>query len=339
MNGKILKNAICSAAVKLEQNRKLIDELNVYPVPDGDTGTNMSMTMNSAKRELSVLPDTATISEVAEKSASAMLRGARGNSGVILSLLFRGFAKGLAGLEEAQGQEIANALEIGVQGAYKSVMQPTEGTILTVARMASQQAQLTARGNADAIAVWEEICKAGEQALEKTPEQLEILKKAGVVDAGGKGLVTIWQAMLDVFHGETPAISTEEITRKQETTAIGRVDLDEEIKFTYCTEFILEKKIKVKRIITVAGFNNIYFDDDDNLYKSFYLKDSELKNISNYCDDIVCITSLNDPYVQPQDADNFVVNCGGKKELINNGGHFNEQGGYTEFRKLLDYIK
>ena len=269
MNGKLLKNAICSATVKLEQNRKMIDELNVYPVPDGDTGTNMSMTMNSAKRELSVLSDTATISEVAEKSASAMLRGARGNSGVILSLLFRGFAKGLAGLEEAQGQEIANALEIGVQAAYKSVMQPTEGTILTVARVASQQAQLIARENADAIAVWEEICQAGEQALEKTPEQLEILKKAGVVDAGGKGLVTIWKAMLDVFHGEAPVTVTEEITRKQETTAIGRVDLDEEIKFTYCTEFILEKKkdcpdsFKLRAYLETIGDCVVVVDDEE----------------------------------------------------------------------------
>ncbi len=269
MNGKLLKNAICSAAVKLEQNRKMIDELNVYPVPDGDTGTNMSMTMNSAKRELSVLSDTATISEVAEKSASAMLRGARGNSGVILSLLFRGFAKGLAGLEEAQGQEIANALEIGVQAAYKSVMQPTEGTILTVARVASQHAQLIARENADAIAVWEEICQAGEQALAKTPEQLEILKKAGVVDAGGKGLVTIWKAMLDVFHGEAPVTVTEEITRKQETTAIGRVDLDEEIKFTYCTEFILEKKkdcpdsFKLRAYLETIGDCVVVVDDEE----------------------------------------------------------------------------
>ena len=117
INGKLLKDALCSAAVRMEQNRKMIDELNVYPVPDGDTGTNMSMTMRTAKRELDVLPDSASISEVAEKAASAMLRGARGNSGVILSRLFRGFSKGLAGLEEADGQEIANALEIGVQAA------------------------------------------------------------------------------------------------------------------------------------------------------------------------------------------------------------------------------
>lgn len=107
----------------------------------------------------------------------------------------------------------------------------------------------------------------------------------------------------------------------------------------FVMKFILEKKIKVKKIITVAGFNNIYFEDDDNLYKSFYLKDSELKNINNYCEEIVCITSNNDPYVGIQDADNFIVNCCGRKVLINDGGHFNEQSGYVEFRELLDFIK
>lgn len=269
MNGKLLRDAICSAAIKIEQNRKMIDELNVYPVPDGDTGTNMSMTMNSAKRELSVLPDTATVSEVAEKAASAMLRGARGNSGVILSLLFRGFAKGLAGLEEAQGQDVANALEIGVQGAYKSVMKPTEGTILTVARMASQQAQLIARENNDEIAVWEEICQTGETALANTPEQLPILKKAGVVDAGGKGLLTIWEAMLAVFHGEASVSVAEETVKKQEVTAIGRVDLEEEIKFTYCTEFILEKKkdcpdsFKLRAYLETIGDCVVVVDDEE----------------------------------------------------------------------------
>ena len=245
MNGKLLKDALCSAAVTIEKNRKAIDELNVYPVPDGDTGTNMSMTMSAARRELSVMSDTATAAEVAEKAAGAMLRGARGNSGVILSLLFRGFAKGLAGHEEADGQDIANALEIGVQAAYKAVMKPTEGTILTVARLGAQQAQLTARDNHDPVAVFEETCKAAAEALANTTEQLPILKKAGVVDAGGKGLLTIWEAMLAVFHGEAPAVPEEKTAapkKQSESIAIGRVDLEEEITFTYCTEFIVEKK-------------------------------------------------------------------------------------------------
>lgn len=268
MNGKLLKDAICSAAVTIEQNRKKIDELNVYPVPDGDTGTNMSMTMISARRALSVLPDDVLLDEVAEKAASAMLRGARGNSGVILSLLFRGFAKGLAGMEEANGQDIANAVEMGVKAAYKSVMKPTEGTILTVARMGAEQAQLTARENHDPVAVWEELCKAASEALEKTPEQLPILKKAGVVDAGGKGLLTIWEAMLGVFHGETPAEPVQEL-RRPETIAIGREDLEEEIKFTYCTEFIVEKKkdcpdpFKLRAYLETIGDCVVVVDDDE----------------------------------------------------------------------------
>ncbi len=270
MNGKLLKEALCSAAVTIEKNRKSIDELNVYPVPDGDTGTNMSMTMSAARRELMVMPDTSTVSEIADKAASAMLRGARGNSGVILSLLFRGFSKGLAGMETAQGTDLANALEIGVQAAYKSVMKPTEGTILTVARMGAQQAQLTARENNDPVAVWEETCKAAAAALEKTPEQLPILKKAGVVDAGGKGLLTVWEAMLAVMHGEKPAeAETPAKSEGSPVTAIGRVDMEEEINFTYCTEFIVEKKkdcpdaFKLRAYLETIGDCVVVVDDDE----------------------------------------------------------------------------
>ncbi|MDE5563556.1 MAG: DAK2 domain-containing protein [Oscillospiraceae bacterium] len=270
MNGKLLKTAICSAAVTIEKYRKEIDELNVYPVPDGDTGTNMSMTMSAAKRELEVLPDSATVSEVAEKAASAMLRGARGNSGVILSLLFRGFAKGMSNLDEAEGRDVANAIENGVKAAYKAVMKPTEGTILTVARMGGQQAQLTAQNNNDPVVVFEEAVRAAETALAQTTEQLPILKKAGVVDAGGKGLVTIWGAMLAVFHGEEPAVSekTAQI-RQTEIIAIGRVDLEEEITYTYCTEFILEKKkdcpdaFKLRAYLETIGDCVVVVDDEE----------------------------------------------------------------------------
>ncbi len=270
MNGKLLKDALCSAAVTIEKNRKAIDELNVYPVPDGDTGTNMSMTMSAARRELMVMPDTSTVSEIADKAASAMLRGARGNSGVILSLLFRGFSKGLAGLETAEGTDLANALEIGVQAAYKSVMKPTEGTILTVARMGAQQAQLTARENNDPVVVWEETCKAAAEALAKTPEQLPILKKAGVVDAGGKGLLTVWEAMLAVMHGEAPAeVEAPAKSEAPTVTAIGRVDMEEDINFTYCTEFIVEKRrdcpdaFKLRAYLETIGDCVVVVDDDE----------------------------------------------------------------------------
>ncbi|MBQ9110889.1 MAG: DAK2 domain-containing protein [Oscillospiraceae bacterium] len=269
MNGKLLKDAICSAAVTLEKNRKAIDELNVYPVPDGDTGTNMSMTLSAARRELMVMSDDAAVSEVADRAASAMLRGARGNSGVILSLLFRGFAKGLAGMETAQSADLANALEIGVQAAYKSVMKPTEGTILTVARLGAQQAQLTARENADVVTVWEETCRAAAEALEQTPEMLPILKKAGVVDAGGKGLLTVWEAMLAVMHGEAPAETEAPAKPEAPVAAIGRVDLEEEINFTYCTEFIVEKHkdcpdpFKLRAYLETIGDCVVVVDDDE----------------------------------------------------------------------------
>ncbi len=271
MNGKLLKSALCSAAVTIEKRRKEIDELNVYPVPDGDTGTNMSMTMTAARRELSVLGDDVTVAAVAEKAASAMLRGARGNSGVILSLLFRGFAKGLAGLEEAKGADIANALEIGVQAAYKAVMKPTEGTILTVARMGAQAAQVAARDSVDPLVVFQATCKAAAEALANTTEQLPILKKAGVVDAGGKGLLTIWQAMLDVMEGKAPEEPEETVSVKKhaESIAIGRVDLEEEITHTYCTEFIVEKKkdcpdpFKLRAYLETIGDCVVVVDDDE----------------------------------------------------------------------------
>lgn len=268
MNGKLLRDALCSAAVTIEKNRRMIDELNVYPVPDGDTGTNMSMTMTAARRVLSVLPDDTAVSEIADKAASAMLRGARGNSGVILSLLFRGFAKGLAGLDEAAVTDVANALEIGVQAAYKAVMKPTEGTILTVARLGAQAAQLAARETEDTTEVWARACEAAEKALAETPEQLPILKKAGVVDAGGKGLVTIWTAMLDVLRGGKPETG-EEIRRKPEKIAFGRVDLEDEIRFTYCTEFMLEKKkdcpdaLKLRAYLETIGDCVVVVDDDE----------------------------------------------------------------------------
>ncbi len=271
MNGKLLKDALCSAAITIEKNKKSIDELNVYPVPDGDTGTNMSMTMSAARRELSVMPDTAAVSEIADKAASAMLRGARGNSGVILSLLFRGFSKGLSGLETAEAKDIANALEIGVQAAYKAVMKPTEGTILTVARLGAQQAQLTARETSDVLTVWDATCKAAAEALAQTPEQLPILKKAGVVDAGGKGLLTIWEAMQAVFHGKAPEEAEAPAKKPEPATvvAVGRQDLEEEINFTYCTEFILEKKkdcpdpFKLRAYLETIGDCVVVVDDDE----------------------------------------------------------------------------
>ncbi|MBQ2755646.1 MAG: DAK2 domain-containing protein, partial [Oscillospiraceae bacterium] len=190
IQGTTLKNAFISAYNSIANVKQKVDELNVFPVPDGDTGNNMSMTMSAAARQLE-REEGKTVSAVANTAASAMLRGARGNSGVILSLLFRGFSKGLAGKDTASGKDLANALTLGVEAAYKAVMKPTEGTILTVARMAAEKATKFAETTDDAVAVFENIYDEARAALALTPEMLPVLKKAGVVDAGGQGLVYI----------------------------------------------------------------------------------------------------------------------------------------------------
>ena len=172
ISGKMLKDSLISAALTLTDMKKQVDELNVYPVPDGDTGTNMSLTLSNAMNALTTVSDDADVSEVASAAASAMLRGARGNSGVITSLLFRGLSKGLAGKKEASCDDIANALEIGVDAAYKSVMKPAEGTILTVARVAAEKARESSFSTNDPVTLWSDICIAAEDALAKTPEQL-----------------------------------------------------------------------------------------------------------------------------------------------------------------------
>ncbi len=241
LSGNIFRNALISAGISIENSRKKVDELNVYPVPDGDTGTNMSLTMSVAVRELEMADDSITVSQAADTAASAMLRGARGNSGVITSLLFRGFAKAFSELNSANCSDIASALDIGVEAAYNSVMNPTEGTILTVAKKAAERAEEIADESDDVAVFWEEVCNAAQEALDRTPEQLPVLKKAGVVDAGGMGLVIIYKAMLDVFKGGTVAVKQDEkkVTKTFETTSVS--ELDEEIKYSYCTEYIIEK--------------------------------------------------------------------------------------------------
>lgn len=192
LTGELLRNAVISGANHIENHRKEVDALNVFPVPDGDTGTNMSMTIGAAKRELQVLGE-ADVATVAKKTAGALLRGARGNSGVILSLIFRGVSKGLKGLETADGVQLAAAFQMGSESAYKAVMKPTEGTILTVIRLAAAAA--VASGETDCKKVLEILCDAAEKALAETPEMLPVLKEAGVVDAGGRGLLYILEGM------------------------------------------------------------------------------------------------------------------------------------------------
>ena len=244
INGIQLRDAFVSGANNISNYRQQVDALNVFPVPDGDTGTNMSMTINAAKRELLNMKDDITVDTVSKKAASALLRGARGNSGVILSLLFRGFSKGLEGKETAEAADIATALDLGVAAAYKAVMKPTEGTILTVARLAAEKAKELAENGLSVAEMWNEILIAAKDALAQTPELLPVLKKAGVVDAGGQGFVTIWEGMKAVIDGGAVIESEDEAQKVPEKRAQGiAAEFDEgEITFTYCTEFIVNKE-------------------------------------------------------------------------------------------------
>ena len=242
INGTDLCNAMISGANNIAKHRSSIDELNIFPVPDGDTGTNMSMTMANAAAELKK-NTSSSAAEVAHTAASGLLRGARGNSGVILSLLFRGFADGVKGKENIGGTDLASALAVGVDAAYKAVMKPTEGTILTVSRVASEKGKAAAEIDDDAVYVWSAVCKGAEEALAETPELLPVLKKAGVVDAGGKGLCCIFEGMMSVFRdgvileNEVDANVAADLT-KDDSFRSAAAEFDADIRFTYCTEFI-----------------------------------------------------------------------------------------------------
>lgn len=261
MQGKTLRDAIISGANNIVNNRRSVDALNVFPVPDGDTGTNMSMTISAAKRELERLDDDATVEEVSKTAASALLRGARGNSGVILSLLFRGFSKGLAGKKTACADDLANALSLGVDAAYKAVMKPTEGTILTVSRAAAQAAGEYAPQLGENLAdFWGKVTEKAAEMLEQTPEMLPVLKKAGVVDAGGKGFLVVLEGMGSVISGNGIITSLDE----QESPVSSSLDektffadehgFEGEITFTYCTEFIVLRGGNEKSPLALRAF-------------------------------------------------------------------------------------
>lgn len=266
LSGKILRDAIISGANNIINNKESVDELNVFPVPDGDTGTNMSMTIRNAVAELNMLSDSVTVETVAQTAASAMLRGARGNSGVILSLLFRGLSKGLAGKHEATVEDYCNALKLGAEAAYKSVMKPTEGTILTVARVAAEKAN-DAQCK-DFAELFDVLTTAAKETLDQTPEMLPILKKAGVVDAGGMGYYTILKGMASVICGGVMIGAKEETATEKAvvTNAAGTFETD--IEFTYCTEFIVVKSdvnkdaTKLRAFLESIGDCVVVVDDD-----------------------------------------------------------------------------
>jgi len=271
ISGQVLRDAIISGANAIENDRHEIDKLNIFPVPDGDTGINMSMTMSSARAELYKMPGESTASEVADKAASMMLRGARGNSGVILSLLFRGFSKGLKNVSEASGKNLAEALTLGVDAAYKAVMKPTEGTILTVARVAAEKARAAAAVNDEAKYIWGIICTAAEEALQTTPDLLPVLKRAGVVDAGGQGLCCIFRGMQAVINGGDiikTAKSAEGADQDDDAFKSIVAEFDEVINFTYCTEFIVEKAndsdpAELRAYLETIGDCVVVVDDDE----------------------------------------------------------------------------
>ena len=234
---------LCANAA-LEENKQRINELNVFPVPDGDTGTNMSLTMNSAAIELG-RKQTDTVGAVADCAASALLRGARGNSGVILSLLFRGIAKSLKGRENANAAEFAAAVSAGVDAAYKAVMKPAEGTILTVSRLGAQAAVEFAKESTDFEAMLEALLAAAREALADTQNINPVLRRAGVVDAGGEGFVLVMDAMLGYLQGRTAAPVTAAAPAAAAAPKEG-ADFSEfdtgEITFGYCTEFIVARE-------------------------------------------------------------------------------------------------
>ena len=274
-SGNILRDAIISAAHNLANNRKPVDDLNVFPVPDGDTGTNMSMTMANAVRELEKYSDE-TAGKIASVNASALLRGARGNSGVITSLLFRGFAKGIGSEETVTAQNLAAAFELGVESAYKAVMKPTEGTILTVARVASDKARAACAAGKDALGVFEDAISGAKEALAETPELLPMLKKAGVVDAGGQGFVIILEGMLSVFRdgvvitSDSAQDSADTDSEDEGSARNAAGEFETEITFTYCTEFIVKRDpecekqpSELRAYLETIGDCVVVVDDDE----------------------------------------------------------------------------
>ncbi len=274
INGDILRDAMISAANNLSNHRKAVDDLNIFPVPDGDTGTNMSMTLSNSARELEKLSG-ATAGKVASVNASALLRGARGNSGVITSLLFRGFAKGIGDDETLTPENITNAFVFGVEAAYKAVMKPTEGTILTVARVASEYAKQGLQDGKNELEIFEYAIEGAKKALDETPELLPVLKKAGVVDAGGRGFVLILEGMLSVMKDgimiKSNVVNSDEPEEESSVNAAG--EFETEITFTYCTEFIVnraescEKEPNELRMYLETIGDCVVVVDDDEIIK------------------------------------------------------------------------
>ena len=268
INGAAFKDMVLFGAACIAGQKQAINDLNVFPVPDGDTGTNMYLTIQTACAELNKA-EPATIDDAAKITARGLLRGARGNSGVILSLLFRGMSKSLKGLTEADGAALAAAMQEGVATAYGAVMKPAEGTVLTVSRLAAQRAAEAAQENNAVEFVLEEAIRAGEVTLAETVEMNPVLKKAGVVDAGGKGYLIILDGMLRCLRGEAiPEVKDEpEVKEKADFAA-----LEDEITFTFDTVFIVRKTMGEKSLEPLRAYldsigDSLVIGEDDECFK------------------------------------------------------------------------
>ncbi len=266
INGADFRRLMISAAAAIEINKQKLNELNVFPVPDGDTGTNMAMTIQAAAMDLRKTEDP-SLEKAAQVTASAMLRGARGNSGVILSLLMRGISKKLKGAEVADGVLWAAALQEGVDAAYKAVMKPAEGTILTVARLAAAKAAQAAQENNYLEFVQEAAIEEAKVALANTTNQNPVLKKAGVVDAGGKGWLVALEAMLSALRGEEIVVPEGMETEVKEAADFADFNT-EDITFTYCTEFIISRENdldpeKLRDFLSSLGDSLVLVDDEE----------------------------------------------------------------------------
>ena len=263
INGAMFKEMLLFGTVSIAQAQQAINDLNVFPVPDGDTGTNMSLTIQTAAQELKKI-EPATVDQAASVTASALLRGARGNSGVILSLLFRGIAKELKGCKEADGAAFAAALQEGVAAAYNAVMKPAEGTILTVSRLAAERAVNAAEERNSVEYVIEQAIAQGEITLAQTTDMNPVLKKAGVVDAGGKGFLLILSGMLSALRGEERPELTEENAQEKADFAMLN---EEDITFTFDTVFIVRKSGRsiepFRRFLDGIGDSLVIGEDDE----------------------------------------------------------------------------
>ena len=268
IDGAAFSRMMLSAAAEIDLNKQKVNELNVFPVPDGDTGTNMSMTLSAASTELRKA-DGITLTKAADKTASALLRGARGNSGVILSLLFRGFSKSLKGKLEADGKDFAAALTAGVEAAYKAVMKPAEGTILTVSRLTADAARDLAVENDEIEYVLQHCLDTAHAALDNTVNQNPVLKKAGVVDAGGMGFCLILRGMLESLRGND--IVCEDTGAVNEEADFGIFD-SEDISFAFDTVFIVRKREDITSLDPLREYlgsigDSLVIGEDDEAFK------------------------------------------------------------------------